>query len=200
MASFEGNNFGNLDPADFGEPTPETRARFEHALDSLKQLAANKTTIEVDDVIGDADVEGRYGVSRDDLCPITQYHYDQLTDPLFGPSEDVYLMFQLTDGDSEKFHNWKDIIAHYPLHGIHYESSEIEIYYDAWFGEEMLYVTEPKGPVPSIFSDEFAPMMLGRVIRHMQAVKVGASKPTEGGMRKLIEVIEQEVAKRIMTP
>lgn len=199
MASPENTSFDNFDPIDFGEPTPETRALFARTLDSLKNLAVSKVTFEVDDIIGDLDIEAAYGISRSDLCPITQYTYDQMTDPLFGPHDEVYFMFQLTDGDPDKIQNWYDIMGQVPLNGIHYEGTDLDIMYDSSFDIEMLYITEPKDPVPSIFSDDFAPIMMDRVKRHMQAINVGASNPTEGSMRRLIEVLEQEIAKRIVS-
>lgn len=197
MASFEGDNFGNFDPIDFGEPTPETRIRFEYTLDRLKQLAVGKRTIEIEDVIGDADVQ--FGdVTRDDLCPMTQYSYEQITDPLFGPHEDVYFTFQLMDGDPAKFSNWKNVLGDHSLNWIHYEGTDVEIYYEASFDTETLYVTDAHDNSISIFSDDFGPMMLDRVTRHVQAMQVGAAHPTEGSMRQLIEILEREIAKRIV--
>lgn len=199
MADFETGGTHNLDPTDFGEPMPETRARFAHVLDSLKNLAVGKTTYEIEHVVGDIDVESTYGISRDDLCPITQYHYDQIADPLFGPNDEVYLTFQLTDGDPEKFNNWYRVLGLAPLNSIHYEGVGKDIIYDSSFDCEMVYVTEPRDSSVSVFSDEFLPMMQERVKNHMQAMKVGASNPTEGSMKQLIQVLEQEIAKRIVS-
>jgi hypothetical protein len=199
MASPESTSFDNFDPRDFGEPTPETRARFDYAFNRLKELAVSHRRYEVDEIIGNVDVESRFGISRDDLCPVDIYRYDQISDPLFGPHDEVYITFTLTVGDPEKFHNWKNIMGPVPLNNIHYEGVDVDIVYDAGFDDEMLYITNPRDPSISLFSEQFLSMMIDRVNNHMQAVKVGNANPTEGSLRKLTEVLEQEIAKRIIS-
>lgn len=187
----------NFNPIDFGGPTLDTRIRFEQAFGRLKQVASSVRTIEVEDIIGDADV--RFGeITRDDLRPINVYRYDQLNDPLFRLDEDTYITFQITDGDPIKFDNWRGILGEHPLHSIHYEGPDCEVVYDASFNTEILYVTEPHDTSVSFMSDKFGDMMMDRINRHMQAMQLGAANPTEGSMRRLVEVLEREIAKRII--
>lgn len=198
MTNPEGNGFDNFDPRDFGEPTPETRERFGRALDRLQQIASRVRVYEIDEIVGDVDTVGRFGLSRDDLCPLTMYSYDQKTDPLFGLNEETHLSFTLTDGDPKKIKNWHKILGPSPVHNIYYEGIDADITYDAGFDDEMLYVTAPRDRDIGLYSEEFLPMMIERVKNHLDAVHVGASNPTEGSVKKLIAVIDEEVTKRVL--
>lgn len=197
MTNFEGSDFENLDPSDFGEPTLETRARLENALASLNSLT-NGATYEISDIIHDTELVDEAGVSINDLCPVTQYYYDQLSDPLFAVDEETYLKFDILDGNPEKFMNWAKVVGNRALMSVYYQDAEIDINYNKSFHGEELYITTPPDSSIGMESDEYLPMMLGRIKNYMQALKNGATRPTEGAVKKLAEKLEQEIAKRIV--
>ncbi|USN97033.1 MAG: hypothetical protein H6797_02470 [Candidatus Nomurabacteria bacterium] len=196
MTNFEGSDFENLDPSDFGEPTPETRARLERVIDAMKRLAVS-ATYEVEDFLEEIDIENEYGVSPDELCPVVQYRYDQSEDPLFDIYEETYLKYNLLEGDPEKFSNWQRIVGQRAFNAIYFQNDEIDINYRRSFQREELYITTPPSDSIDELSEEYVPTIVERLKNYMQALKNGSTNPTEGGMKKLAELLEQEVAKRI---
>ena len=197
MTNFEGSNFENLDPSDFGEPTPETRARLDSAIESLKQLGSG-ITYEVDLFVGDVDTVSDFGISTDELCPVTQYSYDQSNDPLFDIDEETFIKYDLLDGDPEKFKNWQRVVGERTFTAIYYQNTEVDINYHRSFESEELYITTPLDNSIDKHSEEYMRMIIEKMKVYIQAIKNGAAIPTEGSMKKLVDFIEHEVAKRVV--
>lgn len=198
MSGFETtNNFENIDPADFGEPTPETRARFENVLDSLKSLVP-AITYNPDVILTAYGFEDTPESILDNLCPLTSYTYDQAVDPLFGIGENTHLDFGLLDSDEEKFNNWAQIFGDdVAIQVIHYINAELSMSYGRSFTQEGIHITNLLTTNTSIMADDFSDVFMQAMEEQEEAFESGAITPTEGSMRRLVDALEEEIAKRI---
>jgi len=206
MANFESSNF-ELNAADFGEPTPETRARFGRALESLKRLTVgvkyeNKPVIIEGEQAEDMNIlGGRLEIPAEPLPeglgPITEYKYDQCDDPLFHKYEHTYFCFTIIEASPDTFTKWHAADDPYDKHirSVYYSEGNLEMQYSLGrSGEETLEINkkliEPDLPGFREAHQEF-------FWDRLQAFNSGVVIPTDGAMNRLINVIEQEVAKRV---
>lgn len=206
MSDFESSyNFENIDPADFIEPTPETRALLADVVQSLKQLVA-PVVVTPDQILGDYGTEVLEALSlkQEDLSPITAYYYDQMSDPLFSMEEPTYLAFKILNGEPGTFENWECIFGEAVITALYYqnETDNLDINYSLRFSDESLYITQPTHAIVDELDLERLEEIKQEIEEQLndkmaEAYDNGATQPTDGGMRKLIEGLKQEIAKRI---
>lgn len=189
------SNFEGLNPIDFGEPTAETRERLDQLFVVLKDLTPGV------DYTG----EGLYirGEIVKRLSPLIQpdaiveYSYNQDNDPLFSESKSTYLSFRILEADRATLIALHGDLGHYSIININYRNDDIEICYEKSLYDEMLHVTEGE---PAIIGSPDFEEKLWEIVNSVEGAReTGADRPTEGTMKQLIAVLEQEIAKRLTT-
>lgn len=195
MTNFNFENFDNLDPTDFNEPTLETKQRFNRVIDKLKQIAI-QDTFEPSSMLEIGDSFSNYGLTEDDLCPVTKYRYETYDDIELLDEDETYLKFILVDGNPEKFQNWKHIVGRRFFNSIYYQDSTIDINFRNSFYLEELYISKP-----ILTESDSSPETIQQLIQqkkqaYLEAALNGSTIPTEGGYKKLIAVLEKEAQKR----
>lgn len=187
------NNFEGLNPVDFGEPTAETRERLDQLFAVLKDLTPG-----VDYTGESLYIRGEI-VKR--LSPLIQpdaiveYSYNQDNDPLFSESKSTYLSFRILEADTATLIALHGDIGNYSIIDINYRNDNIEICYEKSLYDEMLHISEPL--VAVIGSEDFDQNLRAIIDSVEGARETGADRPTEGTMKQLIAVLEQEIAKRL---
>jgi hypothetical protein len=187
------SNFEALNPIDFGEPTAETRERLDQLFAVLKDLTPGV----------DYNGESLYirGEIVKRLSPLIQpdaiveYSYDQDNDPLFSESKSTYLSFRILEADHKTLTDLFKDIGDYDILDLSYRDENVEINYSKSLYDEMLHISEPL--VAVIGSEDFDQNLRAIIDSVEGARETGVDRPTEGTMKQLIAVLEQEIAKRL---
>lgn len=195
MTNFNFENFDNLEPSDFNEPSPETKARFDRVITKLKRIAV-KNTYTPESMLEIGDSFSNYGLSDDDLCPVTRYTYNQHDDPHFVEDSESYLKFTFVDGDPVKFHNWKSIVGRRFFNSLYYQDSTIDINFRNSFYVEELYISKPILTVVDSSIETILDLIQQKKQEYLEAALNGSTIPTEGGYKKLISALESIIQER----
>ncbi len=195
MPNSERNSFDTINPIDFGEPTSETRERLTDAIKQLKNLTIGI----IDEHPPVVMVDGLPDPQPLPIDPKTfiEFNYNQDQDPLFDRSEPTYLNFKIYETSQQTLETLVYVLGDFQLASIYYQSESADINYQRLHAAEHLHITEPLKPTGDPESEEYRQTMQGAMQRVQQSIATGASRPTEGTMRQLVEALESELAKRI---
>lgn len=188
-------NFNDISPVDFGEPTPETRARFGQTIDGLKELgdSATGTPLEVLRSAGYVNIPQDI---LDQLSDITKHTYSQISDKNFPLDSESFLKFIFFDVEPRTKEAWARTVGDMTLAMIYFQDNEVDIQYNLTNESERLFMTRPMPPGISLNSPRLQWILRVRMLDRIQSIQNGADHPTEGSLRQLTEKLELEVQKR----
>lgn len=190
MSGFEG-----LNPVDFGEPTVETQERLGQLFAVLKDLTVG-VVYRGEEMYFEGEIVSRVSPMIN-AGSIVEYSYEQHDDPLFDDKELPNLSFRILEADQKTLTDLFGDLGDYAVFSLEYYDENVEINYRKSLYDEMLHISEPL--VAVIGSDDFNQNLQAIIDSVEGARETGADRPTEGTMKQLIAVLEQEIAKRLTT-
>ncbi len=186
--------YGEISPADFGEPTESTRETLANTLERLKNLTVG---VPYEHVIRIGDHIIERPPLPDGLGPITQYEYDQIRDPLFDPEEETDFGFRILEASDETFSDWFARQGQEEkIYEVYYKDGIIDIHYAYWPSTEELDISDYMQIDAMPGTPKWREQLLAMIRSVEEPIENGANIPTEGTMKHLIAVLEQEIAKR----
>lgn len=187
------SNFEGLNPVDFGEPTPVTRERLDRLFTALKDLTVG-VVYRGEQMYFDGEIVSRVSPMID-TGSIVEYSYEQHDDPLFDDKELPEFSFRILEADQKTLTDLFKDLGDYALLSLAYFDENVEINYRKSLYDEMLHIADPL--VAVIGSEDFDQNLQAIIDSVENARETGADRPTEGTMKQLIAVLEQEIAKRL---
>ena len=189
------NQFEDLDPADFGEPTAETRDKFNDTLDKLKSLGSVFLG-EPRFVLQETGIEDPPEEIINEMSDVAKYYYDQFFDADFPLDRDSFLRFLMFETDKRTEVALVRVLGEVNLVKIFFEDPEYEISYARTTNDETLYITEAISRDLQAGTLELNQEIIRRVFNRLSSISNGADRVTEGSLKKLTTKLLTEIESR----